>query len=60
MKKVLFYCSLALVLMAAVGCKKSPDGTSSEKFYPCNYASFDTHNAIVQQYAREISKQLAK
>lgn len=25
-----------------------------------NYASFDTHNAIVQQYAREISKQLAK
>lgn len=38
MKKVLFYCSLALVLMAAVGCKKSPDGTSSEKFYPCNDA----------------------
>lgn len=46
MKQSLFYCLLALGLIAAVSCQKAQDGTSSQSFYPCNDADYLLHRIV--------------
>jgi len=46
MKRLLFFCGLAIGLMAGVSCQKTPDGNAGESYYPDNDAELLLHRVL--------------